>query len=377
MIKVLVSGIGMVTAIGQDRETSWANLLSGKSGIELAEIYGMRVPISRVNNLSSSSQPRVERFIQQAVQEAIDDANLSILLPNCGVVIGSSRAYQQEWEKILENRGDHQGNWLNLLPSSLSSSVAALIQTRQTVLAPMAACASANWSIAQAYELLQTGECEMSIAGAVDAAITPLSIAGFRRLGSIAKTGAYPFSREREGLVLGEGAAVLILETEASMQRRGHHRSYGQVLSFGLTNDAYHPTTPDPNHEQAAIAVRSCLERAGLSTQDVDLINTHGTATMLNDAAEAALIEQLFPHRPAIGATKGATGHALGATGSIEAAFCLMSLQRQILPPCVGMRSPAFDLNFIKQTQTAKISTALSFSFGFGGQNAVIAFARS
>jgi 3-oxoacyl-[acyl-carrier-protein] synthase II len=376
MGKVLVTGIGLVTAIGQDRKTTWANLLQGKTGIKLAAIAGMTVPVARVADRDCDSlcaQPRAQRLIAQAVKEAIAEANLSLPLPDCAVVIGSSRACQKEWEEILANPSLHPPSILHLLPSSISSSVAGLIQTTKPVLAPMAACATGNWAIAQAYDLIQRGECDIAIAGAVDAAITPLSVAGFQRLGAMAKTGLYPFSHEREGMVLGEGAAVLILESENSARDRGQP-SYGQVLGFGITNDAYHPTSPDPNHVQAEVAVRSCLARAGLTPQDIDLICAHGTATSSNDVAEAALIERLFPHHPAIAATKGATGHALGATGMIEAAFCLISLQQQVVPPCIGLRSPASNLNLIHQPQPASLNFALNFSFGFGGQNAICAF---
>ncbi len=387
--RVIVTGIGLVTAIGQDRPTTWANLLAGKSGIELVQIpqfAEMLIPLAIADKLLSveTSQPRAQRLVLQAVSEAIADAGLVLPLPNCGIVVGSSRAHQLELEAVLcreRSLDESRMPWLSLLPGNIASVVAAHTQTQSVVLSPMAACATGNWAIAQAYEAIQMGTCEMAIAAAVDAPITPLSIAGFHQIGAMARTGLYPFSREREGLVLGEGAAAIVMESARSLHQRRqsleHIDSYGEILGFGLTNDARHPTSPDPQHIEAERAIHACLARVGINTSDVDHINLHGTGTQRNDAAEAALVARVFSHAPFVSATKGATGHVLGATGMMEAIFCLLSLHKQVLPPCTGMRSPDFDLNFTHTDRAAKIEIALNLSFGFGGQNAVVAFGRS
>jgi len=364
-LEIVVTGIGLVTAIAPTSAQTWHNLLAGKSGIV---VNPSDPPLARIAQITTA--PRVEVFLKQAVQEAIADAKLSLPLPDCGLAIGSSRSYQQELEKLIFAVTPDSHNWLHLW--HLPSAIAALIQTQNTVVSGMAACATGNLNIFQAYELIQMGHCDMAIAAAADAAITPLTIAGFQKLGAMATTGLYPFSLEREGLVLGEGAAALVLESKPTAQARGA-QIYGQVLGFGITNDGYHPTSPHPRGLQAEMAVRSCLRRSGLSYQDVDLISAHGTGTILNDQMEAALISKLFAHAPAIAATKGATGHALGATGMMEAAFCLLSLQSQIVPPCVGLQSPAFDLNLERSPRTCDVAIALNFSFGFGGQNSVMA----
>ncbi|MEE3719243.1 beta-ketoacyl-ACP synthase [Tumidithrix elongata RA019] len=396
--KVIVTGIGLVTAIGQDKATTWENLLQGKSGIERSPIPDrirartnskreqsgcLEIPAAWVDR-KISAEPRAQRFMRQAVKEAIADAGLDLPLPNCGVAIGSSRGCQRELEQFNQFlKGNWQGepppwdSFLNLLPSAISAAIASDLKTESAVLAPMAACATANWAIAQAYELIQTGQCDMAIAGTTDAAITELSIAGFQQLGVLAKTGAYPFSIEREGLVLGEGAAALVLESSESALKRGSRHCYGQILGFGLTNDACHPTSPSDDYQAATQAVQSCLQRAGLSPQDVGYINAHGTATKLNDAHEAELIGRIFSDSTYVSGTKGATGHALGATGMMEAAFCLLALRDRLLPPCVGLQTPAFDLNLIASPKESPLETTLSFSFGFGGQNAVVAFGRS
>ena len=244
------------------------------------------------------------------------------------------------------------------------------------VLAPMAACATGIWALAQGFELIQTGQCEMVIAGAVEAPITPLTLAGFKQMGALAQTGAYPFDRHREGLVLGEGAAVLVLESAQSARRRGA-RVYGEVLGFGLTNDARYANSPEMGGRSAIASIKQCLERSHLSTSDIDYIHAHGTATQLNDQNEAQVIQYLFPQGVPVSSTKGATGHTLGASGALGAAFCLMALKYQILPPCIGLKESEFDLDFVRVARRSDIRNVLCLSFGFGGQNAAIAFSRS
>jgi 3-oxoacyl-[acyl-carrier-protein] synthase II len=379
-LQVVVTGIGLVTSISSDSQSNWHNLLAGNSGIKQIKTQIQNqiknLPLAPVVWKSSEeffNLPKVEGFLKKAVTEAIADANLTMPLVDCGLVIGSSRGYQAEFEQKLEQQTNSRSSWLDLL--SLSGTIASFIQTQNIVLSPMAACATANWTIFQAYQLIQEGKCDLAIAGASDSALTPLAIAGFQKLGAMAKTGLYPFSHEREGMVLGEGAAVLILESLGSAQKR-QAKIYGQILGGGITNDGYHLTNFDPDHTQGAIAINDCLERSGLSARDVDYISTHGTGTLINDAREARLIQKLFSHSPHISATKGATGHALGATGMMEAAFCLLALHDQVLPPCAGMRSSAFDLNFIRSSSPNSIQTALNLSFGFGGQNTAIAFKK-
>jgi 3-oxoacyl-[acyl-carrier-protein] synthase II len=312
--RVIVTGIGLVTAIGQDYPTTWANLLAGKSGIELVcrpPFADTLIPLAIADKLSAgaASQPRAQRLVLQAVSEAIADAGLSLPLPDCGIVVGSSRANQLELEATLSGNLSKPGfPWLSLLPGSIAGAVAAHVQTQSVVLSPMAACATGNWAIAQAYEAIQMGQCDLAIAAAVDAPITPLSMAGFHQIGAMARTGLYPFSREREGLVLGEGAAAIVMESERSLCQRQQSlenvNSYGEVLGFGITNDAWHPTSPDPQHIQAERAIQTCLDRVGIFTRDIDHLNLHGTGTQRNDAAEAALVGRVFPHAPFVSATK-------------------------------------------------------------------------
>ncbi|MFN5301935.1 MAG: beta-ketoacyl-ACP synthase [Pseudanabaena sp.] len=370
---VVVTGIGMMTAIASGRENTWQKLLENKSGIKFD--HQLQLPVARINCLEDSHSSRSQDLLEKATLEAISDADLEVPLLNCGVVIGSSRSNQRELEIILDSPKQDllEYKWWQCQPANLSAQIANLLQTQAPVFAPMAACATANWAIAQACELIRSGQCKMAIAGATDAAISPLTIAGFQKINVLAKSGVYPFSLEREGFALGEGAAVLVLESLESARQRDC-QIYGRVLGWGITNDAYHATSPNPDNKMAAIAIKDCLTRSQIDASNIGYINVHGTATQMNDAREAELIQRIFPDSK-VSATKGATGHTLGATGMIEAAFCLLALRDRILPPTVGMKTAAFDLRMVEQAeQSPNLQYALNFSFGFGGQNAIVAF---
>jgi 3-oxoacyl-[acyl-carrier-protein] synthase II len=375
LVKVVVTGIGLVSALGKSLEDSWQNLLLGKTGIKLHQIFpelGI-FPLGLIAEKPSLLNTLAEIVVNSALQ----DAELVAPLFDCAVVIGSSRGYQASWEIMArqmyqEEAESNLDNWLNTLPQMNAIAIARKIGSTAAVLAPMAACATGIWAIAQATMLIKTGQYQRVITGAIEAPITPLTIAGFRQMGALAKTGAYPFDLQREGLVLGEGGAILILESaELAAQRQA--KIYGEILGFGLTADAYHGNSPEPLGKSAIIAIKQCLERSHISPTDIDYIHTHGTATQLNDRIESKIIQHLFSPKLAISSTKGSTGHTLGASGALGVAFSLMALQQQILPPCVGLQQPEFNLNFIPSAQESKIQQVLCFSFGFGGQNAVIA----
>lgn len=372
---VVITGIGLVSALGS-LELTWQHLLAGKSGIRFRQPFLDLDPFPVA--LIASHPIALTALTEQVVSAAIQDAGLDLPLLDCGVVIGSSRGHQAKWEALVkQSAGGHYPDnelldWLNTLPNGAAIAAARLIGTHNPVLSPMAACATGLWAIAQAYELVKTGQCDRVIAGAVETPITPLTLTGFRQMGALAKTGAYPFDRDREGLVLGEGGAVLVLESAELAHQRGA-KPYGQIAGWSFTADGYHVSAPEPNSRMAAIAIQQCLDRSGLTPSDIGYIHAHGTATQLNDRNEAALIQQLLPNTP-VSSTKGATGHTIGASGALGAAFCLMALKHQQLPPNVGLQNPDFDLNFVTQTRSAIVNHALCLSFGFGGQNGAIAF---
>lgn len=377
--EVVVTGIGLVSALGPDARSNWAKLLQGETAISLRQPFPELpvVPLAMIDKCPSTLQ----LLLDQAVNEALQDAHLQNQLPNCGVVIGSSRSHQALWEDVAAHYHQERQippgfDWLAMMPHMAAVTTAQCIGSTGPVLAPMAACATGLWALFQGSELIRRGACDRVIAGAVEAPITPLGLAGFQQMGALASQGCYPFDRQREGLVLGEGAAVVILESADSARQR-NVPSYGRILGFGFSADGHHVSAPDPAQKSSHFALKACLQQAHLRFNEVDYIHAHGTSTKLNDAHEANLIQQVFSPELAISSSKGAVGHTLGASGSMSAIFCLLSLQQQILPPCVGLSDPAFSLNFVRQARPKAVDVALCFSFGFGGQNAVLALGRS
>ena len=385
-MEVVVTGIGLVSALG-DLQTSWRHLLQGRSGIRLCQPFSQLAPrpLALIGQVPSCLNVLIER----AVVSALQDADLWPPLTDCGIAIGSSRGYQGEWERLARQFYGHRDPklalsldsplalqcWAEMLPHMGAIATAQKIGSQGPVLAPMAACATGIWAMAQGFEFIQTGQCQQAIAGAAEAPITPLAIAGFQQMGALARTGAYPFDRNREGLALGEGAAVIVMESASSAKQRAA-RIYGRVLGFGLTADGYHVSAPAPDAKGAIAAIQQCLERAQLTPEAIDYLHAHGTSTRLNDCNEADIVQKLFPPNLPISSTKGATGHTLGASGALGAAFCLLALKHQVLPPCVGLQQPAFDLALIRSPRQQNLEHALCFSFGFGGQNAVMALGR-
>ncbi len=415
---VVVTGIGLVSALGS-LENSWTRLLAGESGIEHHQPFLELEP--RPLALIDAKPADLITLIRRVLADALLDADLTLPIPDCGIAIGSSRGFQSNLEQLLregssatdcvtdvtdvkDRRKKEEGTgkkekgrefllpdaqlpipnaqfpmpnseFVNFLPHMGAIAVAREIGSTGPVLAPMAACATAIWSIAQAVDLIQTGQCQRAIAGAVETPITPLTLTGFNQMGALAKTGCYPFDQNREGLVLGEGGALFVLESADLAMRRGA-KIYGKVSGFGLTNDACYANAPEVGGKSAIAAVNQCLKRSNLSAFEIDYIHAHGTATELNDQHEALLIQKLFPFGVAVSSTKGATGHTLGASGALGIAFSLMSIKKQILLPCAGMRKPGFELDFVRCARSTKVRNAVCLSFGFGGQNAAIALTQ-
>lgn len=384
-MQVVVTGIGLLSALGPSLETSWLRLIAGESAIKLRQPFSELPP--RPLGLIGETPAQLIPLIEQVVPAALKDAGLTPPLPDCGVAIGSSRSQQARWEQYLVNYWRHQAidpnycpeahleDWLGSLPHAGAIAAAKLVGATGTVLGPMASCATGIWSVARAFQLIQTGESNRVLAGAVEAPVTPLSLAGFTQMGALAKTGCYPFDRHREGLVLAEGGAVFVLETAELAKHRGA-KIYGQILGVGLTNDACALNSSEPEGTSAQKAIAQCLNRSNLVASDIDYIHCHGTSTLLNDRFEANLIQKLFSPKVAVSSTKGATGHTLGASGALGIAFSLMALKDGFLPPCVGLSEPEFDLNFVTNSSTYKLQNVLCLSFGFGGQNAAIALGK-
>jgi 3-oxoacyl-[acyl-carrier-protein] synthase II len=397
---VVVTGLALTSALGSTALATWQNIKAGKSAIALRQPFLDLAPMPLA--MVGKQTVELRSLTAQLAQQAWLDADLD--LPpaidsdqdwppqnwpsqNCGIVIGSSRSHLQSLEAMAAHQRQFPGQigpptdaakdrWLAALPHQLALTAATVLRSHGPLLAPMAACATGIWAISQAADLIRSGQCDRAIAGAIDAPITPLTLIGFRKMGALATTGCYPFDIAREGFVLGEGGALLVLESAQAAAARGAKKVYGEILAAGITNDSHHVSAFDPSYAMGKRAVEQCLQRSGLSPQAIDAVHVHGTSTAQNDRMEASLVEQMLGRQVPIMASKGATGHTLGAAGAIAITLSLLSLQQQTLLPCVGLQTAAFDLNFVRQAQAAPLKQILCFSFGFGGQNAVLALSR-
>lgn len=377
-LDVVITGLGLATALGEDAPTSWSAYHHGQCGLRFQQPFP-ELPAQLLGYLTQNRS--LGTLLQGLVLESLRDGNLTPGLGNTGVVVGSSRGHQYQWEAWLREDANHphsgdRPGWLNYLPGTVSRDVAYFAKSCGPVLNPTAACATGLWAIAMGCLLLESGQCERVIAGAVETAITPLTLAGFARMGVVAQTRVAPFDRHRQGLGLGEGGALLILESQTTAQKRGA-KIYGRVLGIGLSADGEQLAAPSPNQTGAISAVTKSLAQAKLQPHQISYIHAHGTGTTLNDRGEAAWIRHLFGNCIPVTSHKGAIGHTLGASGAMAAAFSCLSLRDQIIPPCVGCQVPGFDIDIVLTPRSAKIETILCCSYGFGGQNAAVIFSQS
>lgn len=371
--RIFVTGIGMLSCLGNKQQT-WEALSLGKCGLKLQQPFDFLppLPLGLINEKPSALHPLTDIVIKAT----LEDAQISAPQPHMGVVIGSSRGCQGNWESMAQTwlqERKIEGNWLTNLPSQPAQMAAHFLHTNAPVFAPMTACATGLTAIAQGYELIKQGYCQRVIAGAVEAPITPLTMAGFSQLKALSRNGCYPFASYRDGMALAEGGALLILETATSAKKR-QAKIYGEIIGWGLTCDATEMTAPEASADSALWAIKHSLSHNNLSITDIDHIQTHGTGTVLNDAREARLISQYFPQQPYVNHLKGSLGHCLGGSGALSLALTLMSLQRQTLLP--NHNDGDYNLNWVNGVEGAEINYSLCFSFGFGGQNAIIAIKR-
>jgi 3-oxoacyl-[acyl-carrier-protein] synthase II len=367
---IVVTGMSCETALGGLAST-WRSLLLGRSGIQIRQPF-LDLPPLPLAMLGETPQS-LETLTQKIVRSAIVDAGLTLPLVDCAIVLGSSRGNQRLWEAFTSDPQPDLRHWDRSFPHRGAVLAAEILGSRGEVQAPMAACSTGLVAIAQGFRLIEAGYADRVVVGAIESPITPLTLAGFTQMGALAKTGAYPFDLNREGLVLGEGGAVLILERE-SLARSRNAQIYGRVLGIGLTNDAHHLSAPEPMGTLATRSIDRCLAKANLTPVQIQYIHAHGTGTRLNDAREAHLFQTQFP-TASISSTKGATGHTLGASGAIGAVFCLQALRHQTLPPCVGLVNPeAAAIDWVRESRKCPVQHALCLSFGFGGQNSAIVF---
>ncbi len=393
---VWITGIGLLTALGPDRETTWRRLIAGESGIRpitLFDTTGYRTKLAAQIDVASLQDPqpnllprhstRATHFALLAAREALEDAGLTTHDAHpWGLVFGGGTAGLFEAEEFVARRlrdGFHArglGAFLEVPQDAPADRVAAAFSLTGPRLTVTTACSSSTIAVGRAAEMVREGEVDVALAGGSDA-LCRLTFAGFNSLRAVDAEPCRPFDRRRKGLSLGEGAAVLVLEAADRARARGA-RPYAAVLGYGVTNDAFHMTQPEPTGAAWERTVRAALADGRTSPEAVDYINAHGTATEQNDPAECAAYARVLGARLArvpVSTVKGALGHCLCGAGGIEAAVTALAISRQTAPPTVGFAEadPTCPVDPVPgRGRAAAIRTAISCSFAFGGNSAAI-----
>ncbi|MEX0992184.1 MAG: beta-ketoacyl-ACP synthase II [Actinomycetota bacterium] len=405
--KVVVTGIGPVTPIGTGRDAFWEGLTTGRNGIfpiDYLDTTDLPVTIAgRVQDfepadyLGPKEIRRTDRFVQLGIaasQLAWKDAGEPDVNPErAGVVIGSGVGGITtilEQAEVLAEKGPRRVSPFTV-PALMANAVAGHVAMQLGFMGPnlctVSACASGAHAVGESYRLVRDGYVDVAVAGGAESGTLRLTISAFANMTALTKnsdveTASRPFDANRNGFVLSEGGVALILESEEHANARGAH-IYAEIAGYGASADAYHITAPDPKGTGAALAIRWALEDAGEDPSAVDYVNAHGTSTQLNDAGETAAIKAALgeenAHRIAISSVKSMTGHLLGAAGAMEAAATALTLQNGIIPPTIHYETPdpECDLDYVpNEAREADVRFAISNSFGFGGQNAVIALRK-
>lgn len=404
--KVVITGLGCVSPLGNDVSTTWNNALQGRSGVGPVTHYDAsahKVKIAaEVKNFdpktlfgprAARKMDRFTQFALAATQQAISHANLDIHEGNrdrIGVIIGSGiggiGTLYEQMEVFHEAGPTRVSPFLipMMLPDSAAGTVAIEIGVRGSNMAVVTACATGTNAIGEAAAMIRRGETDVVFAGGAEAAIVPISMAGLAVMNAMSarndepERASRPFDKEREGFIMGEGAAILVLESLENAVARGA-TILAEVSGYGSTNDAYHVTHPAENGEGAVRCMQAALQDAGLAPTDIHYINAHGTSTPLNDKSETQAIKTVFAEHAydiPVSSTKSMTGHLLGASGALEAMFCVKALEEGILPPTINYETPdpECDLDYVPNTarQVTKLAHTMSNSFGFGGHNATV-----
>ncbi|MFD5280588.1 beta-ketoacyl-[acyl-carrier-protein] synthase family protein [Streptomyces rubrogriseus] len=398
-----VTGLGLVTAAGLGVDATWEGVLRGRSaGARDERLAGLPVDIAcavpglqPARHVDRRSVLIHDRFVQLAIvaaREAVADAGLDPLTwdgARVGVVVGCGLGGVTTWEtqhrRLLE-RGPEAVSALlvpMLVPNMAAGHLAMDLRALGPNLVTATACASGGTALGTAARLLRDGTCDIVVAGGTEAGVSPLMVTGFAQMGALSRrvddpaAASRPFDADRDGFVIGEGSGMLVLERAADAEARGA-TVRARLVGHGASADAHHVTAPDPEGAGALRAMEAALAQAGVTGRDIDHVNAHGTSTPLNDAVEAAVLGRLVGDRATVTSAKGVLGHTLGAAGAIEAALTVLSIERSTVPPTANLRrrDPAVDLDVVADApREQKVELAMSNSFGFGGQNAVLVFA--
>jgi 3-oxoacyl-[acyl-carrier-protein] synthase II len=405
--RIVVTGVGMVTPLGLDSRTTWDAMVAGKPGVtrithfdpegfdvQVAAEVKSFLPEDHMDRRAARRSGKHTQMAVVAANEALSDARLDLASVDrdaIGVVLASSGTLFSigEQEKVLDERGPQRVDPLTVPrigQYSASVRVARILEVRGPNSSVNSACASGGDAIGQAVNLMRLGYADCMIAGGSEAIITRVSIAALSQLGALTKTwnhapekASRPFDLKRSGFVLGEGAAVLILETEESAKRRGAP-IICELAGAGWSFDATDDTAPDVDGQ--ALAITRALKNAGVGIDDIDYVNAHGTSTELNDKTETAALKKVFGESAyglSVSSTKSMTGHLAAAAGALEAAVCVLAIRDQVAPPTINYEfpDPECDLDYVpNQARKLQVGGALSNSFGLGGQNTCLVFKR-
>lgn len=409
MRRVVVTGMGVVTPLGNDLNSTWDGLVNGRSGIGRitrfdasdypSQIAGEVKGFDPDPYVDKKEQKKMDMFIHYAMaagQMAMEDSGVVVDASNrerVGVIVSSGIGGLpaiEKYHKILLERGARKVSPF-FIPMVLINLASGQIAIRHGARGPntsiVTACATGTHSIGEAFRLIQRNDADVMIAGGAESTICPLGIAGFSSMRALStrnhepERASRPFDAERDGFVIGEGAGVLILE-ELELARKRGAKIYAEVTGYGLTGDAYHITSPAPEGEGAARCMEMALKDAGMNPDDIDYINAHGTSTPFNDEFETMAIKTVFGGHArtlAVSSTKSMTGHLLGAAGGVEAVFMAMTIKDGILPPTINYEvpDPACDLDYVpNEARRVPVRAALSNSLGFGGTNATLVMRR-
>ncbi len=407
--RIVITGMGCISPLGNDVDTLWSNVLVGKSGVGLISLYDtsrFKVKIgAEIKNFDAVSlfgvrdARRMDRFVQFAMAAAMQAVEQSRLVVNetnrdrIGVMLGSGIGgmnTMSEQMAVFSQRGpDRVSPFLvpMMLPDSAAGMVAIHLGVRGPNMAVVSACASGSNAIGEAAEVIRRSAADVVICGGSEAVIVPIAMAGLGVMNALStrndepERASRPFDGQRDGFVMGEGAGILVLESLEHARERGTP-ILGEISGYGTSNDAYHISAPSENGAGAALCMRNALENAGLSAKDISYINAHGTSTQLNDKSETQAIKEVFgsqAYRIPVSSTKSMTGHLLGAAGALEAVICVKVLQEAVLPPTINYEfpDPECDLDYIpNHARQAQVAHIMSNSFGFGGHNATIIISR-
>ncbi len=406
--RIVITGMGTVSPLGLNVRETWENAIRGVSGVAPITLFDASnslvkiacevknfVPERYMDAKEARRRDRFEQFATVAAREAWEQSGLQVTEENAGrigVIISSAIGGLKSLQDaifILKDEGPRRVSPF-LIPMLMANGGAGLVSIDLGLKGPSfsvaSACASGADGIGVAWMMLRAGMVDVVLAGAAEATITPTGIAAFDRIGAMSRREDYsmtpqPFDKNRDGLVMGEGAAVLVLERESHARARGAE-ILAELAGYAATADAYHITAPDEDGRGGAAAIRKALEVAGVALDEVGYINAHGTATPLNDVAETRAIKSAFgalAYSIPVSSTKSMTGHMMGATGALEAIFCVQAIREGILPPTIHYQTPdpECDLDYIpNQAREKKIEVAISNAFGFGGHNAVLVIRR-